>query len=104
MLRIYKEQDLLISTPTNRNILPIFEYINANDHKQKYYPDIYIISEKKIIEVKSEWWYNGHYAEKYKGRYLNNIRKMNSVKKCGYAFEFWIFDNRVIEKKLKVIK
>ena len=71
-----------------------FEYTAVNRHKCKYYPDIYIPEENKIIEVKSWWWWNGNGGEKYKSRLENNLRKRKAVLAAGYIYEVWIFERR----------
>lgn len=55
------------------------------DKKQSFYhPDIFIVSQKKIIEVKSEYWYN---------RQLElNLLKRDAILSMGLLFEFWVFD------------
>jgi len=51
---------------------------------RRYYPDIYIISENKIIEVKSKYTYESDLD--------NNIAKMNATVLNGMSFEFMILD------------
>ncbi len=53
--------------------------------KHVYFPDIYIKSENKIIEVKSEW------TMKLKRANLNE--KAEATVKAGYTFEIWIYDS-----------
>lgn len=50
LVKIYNEDDIL----TDRNDMPKIMY-NFNDKTLRYYPDIYIKSENKIIEVKSTY-------------------------------------------------
>lgn len=57
------------------------------DNESKYYfPDIYVKSINKIIEVKSTWTYTLHLQ--------TNTKKWQETTKCGYTMEFWIFDNK----------
>jgi hypothetical protein len=78
LVKIYKEDDIV----TNRREMPkIYYYIKTK--KYRYYPDIYIKSENKIIEVKS------HYT--YTKNLINNIYKSLATRKLGYDFEFWIY-------------
>ena len=65
--------------------IPIIKYI-LNNKQYNYYPDIYIKSENKIIEVKSEWT--------YKCDLIKNILKALSTRKTGYNFEFWIYTDK----------
>ena len=57
-----------------------------NNNELVYYPDIYIKSLNKIIEVKSTWTYK-MYKEK-------NIAKWNATINSGYEFEVWVFNNK----------
>ena len=56
-----------------------------------FYPDIYIPSENKIIEVKSTFTYD-KFEEK-------NEEKLTSTAAQGYNIEYWIFN-----KKGKLLK
>lgn len=71
--------------------LPTFGYINVNQHKQNYYPDMYILDENLIIEVKSEWWWNGKGDSRYVGRYENNMRKKQAVLDAGHDYRVYLF-------------
>lgn len=71
-------------------LMPKFIY-EFNNKKHRYYPDIYIPSQKRIIEVKSEYTYNKQLEQ--------NHCKREQVIKDGYTFEFWICNKKeVIEK------
>jgi len=60
---------------------------------RRYYPDIYISSENRIIEVKSFYTFE-------KDKELN-ITKGNACKNLGYNFEFRIYDkNGVLLEKI----
>lgn len=52
---------------------------------KQYFPDIMILSENKIIEVKSNYTYKLHL--------IKNIMKALATRKTGFSFEFWIYDN-----------
>lgn len=96
LLETFTENDLVISDAGHLTTCgaPVIVYINKNRSHGKYYPDIFIPSENRIIEVKSQWWYDGNGAEKYKGRLENNLRKKDAAIKAGYKFEFWVFDSK----------
>jgi len=67
---------------TDRKDVPRILYNNKS--KQKYYfPDIWIKSQNKLIEVKSTWTYTLHKE--------TNILKWRASKENGYHHEFWIF-------------
>ena len=82
LLKTYSENQLIISNKDIFEKCGSFEYIH-NDSKHRYYPDIYIPSENKIIEVKSTRTYE---VQKYK-----NLLKQNAVIDKGFLFEFWIY-------------
>jgi hypothetical protein len=84
LLKKYKREDILIGF----EIEPI-EYEFEGKFK-KYYPDVFIISENKIIEVKSSYTFE---ADKNK-----NIAKQKACKEQGYDFEFHIWDLKEIIK------
>jgi hypothetical protein len=67
----------------------------------KYYPDIYIPKENKIIEVKGRWWWDGNGIEKYKSRLVNNLKKRSAVLDTGYNYEVWLFEDR---KNYRILK
>jgi len=70
----YKEEDII----TGAENIPTFTYITKDGKTHRYYPDIYIISENKIIEVKSEWTYEKDLE----------INKLDA----GYKFKFKILE------------
>jgi hypothetical protein len=61
-----------------------------NDKSHRYYPDIYISSQNRIIEVKSPYTFN-KCLEK-------NKCKMKQCIKDGIKFEFWICDTKQVIK------
>lgn len=85
--KIYKEHDII----TNRRDMPEIVYKlqhNLENNKivfknHRYYPDIYIKSQNKIIEVKSAWTYQFNTVK--------IIHKALATRKLGYDFEFWIY-------------
>jgi len=85
LLKKYKEDDI----KTDRKDIPRITYI-VNEINKFYFPDIYIPSENKIIEVKSSWTYKCK---------LDNIQEKANATKKGFNYEIWIFDakgNRTI--------
>jgi hypothetical protein len=94
LLTIYTESDLLIHDFDSAYQLPIFAYVDTRRHHLKYYPDIYIPSENRIIEVKSRWWWDGNGDVKYASRLENNLRKRRSVIAKGYNYELWLFEDK----------
>lgn len=51
--------------------------------KKRYYPDIYIKSQNKLIEVKSTYFYDLHFEQ--------NIAKQEACLNAGFLFEFKIY-------------
>jgi len=96
LLKTHAEDNLLFDDRHSVYSLPVFSYVNANQHTMKYYPDIYILKENKIIEVKSQWWWDGNGNEKYKSRLVNNLRKKDAVLRAGYNYEVWLFKSKIV--------
>lgn len=61
-------------------------WYDFENKKRRYYTDIFITSENKCIEVKSDFTF---YKE-----YEKNIAKQNGTKALGYKCEIWIFDKK----------
>lgn len=84
----YTESDLLLK---NRPSIQYFWSANDGfgDNKwHRYHPDIIVISENKIIEVKSIWTYSGNNS---RPDWLSkNLAKQQASINAGYKFEFWI--------------
>jgi hypothetical protein len=94
LLKTYSESDLLIDDRKIKYQLPVFECIDHRRHILKYYPDIYIPKENKIIEVKSPWWWDGKGSDRYKSRLKNNLRKKDAVLAAEYQYEVWLFTDK----------
>lgn len=80
LLKDYNESEII---DCKSKIPDFFYYLDGK--KKRYYPDIYIPSENKIIEIKSWWTYN---------KEVNRDLKKQSVLDSGYKYEFWIFNSR----------
>lgn len=52
--------------------------------RRRYFPDIYIPNETRIIEVKSKYTYNAQLEQ--------NLIKQDAAIQAGYAHEFMVFD------------
>jgi len=93
LLLYYDESDIIISNKEiTENIGIIYYEKNGNTHK--YYPDIYIKSENKIIEVKSVYTYEKDLE--------TNILKMNACINAGFKFEFKIIQKSEYKKELLI--
>jgi len=84
----YEEEDIIVG----RKNIPTVEY-HIGDIKHVYFPDIYIKSENKIIEIKSEWTIN-----LAKG---NVQEKAEATVKAGYKYEIWVYNDKKV--KLRTI-
>jgi hypothetical protein len=81
LYKLYSEDDII----TDRKHVPKIEYID-NNIKRFYFPDIFIKSINKIIEVKSTWTYK-----------TNEKKCMLKGKSCidkEFNFELWIYDKK----------
>lgn len=76
----YMEDDII----TRRTQVPKIEYIGRDDKVHRYFTDIYLPKENRMIEVKSNWTYD---IDKEK---LNILTKV--CKELDYKFEIWVFD------------
>lgn len=85
LLKTYNENDIITSVKEiNKYIGPIYYY--DKNIKRRYYPDIYIKSENKIIEVKSDYTYDKDL--------LKNKSKQNRCIELGFDFDFIIVDKK----------
>ena len=82
----YKESDILIGNKDIEEKIGQIWYMKENGKKSRYLPDIYIISENKIVEVKSTWT--------YKSKKDNIFLKRQSCLNYGFNFEFMVFNGK----------
>jgi len=86
----YSGDDVLTRSEI-KSIIGVIRY--EYDKKNKiYHPDIYVKSENKIIEVKSEYWFHRDY--------LLNMKKKSTCEDIGLHFEFWIYDSKLNKRVL----
>jgi hypothetical protein len=97
----YSESDIITGNITlTETKVPTFRYTNVNRTISVYYPDIFIPKENRIIEVKSQWWYDAGGREGYESRIVNNMRKKEAAIAAGFKFEFWVFKSQTSYKVL----
>lgn len=89
LVQIYEEEDIGIG----RSNVPVIEY-HVGDVKHVYFPDFFIKSENKIIEVKSEWT--------IKLRRGNVEEKALATIAAGYKYEIWIYSDKRVKVETKV--
>lgn len=83
LLKTYSEDDIVIGVKEiNKEIGQIKYMFEEKEHT--YYPDFYIKSENKIIEVKSQWTFD-RWKEK-------NLAKQNTCLELGFDFDFKILE------------
>ncbi len=80
----YDENDIVLSNKEIEKYIGKIFY-TFKDKMHRYYPDIYIISENKIIEVKSKYTYNYHLQM--------NLAKQKTCLDKGLKFEFNILES-----------
>ena len=84
LLKYYDEDDILYTNKSIENKIGKILYQNI-DKVSRYFPDLYIISENKIVEVKSTFTYD-----------LDIVKNMSKKEECltrGIKFDFIIYDN-----------
>ena len=82
LLKTINEDDIVMETIN----VPIITYYDENNKEHKHFPDIYIKSLNKCIEVKSKWTSKMN---------INNIfLKQNAAKENGYLYEIWIYNKK----------
>lgn len=83
LLLTYNESDLIIS---NKEISKYTGPIFYNDGRnRRYFPDIYIKSENKIIEIKSVFTFYGRWHKE-------NLLKRDACIASGFDFDFMVYD------------
>lgn len=84
LLKSYNESDIIIGRGNIEKYIGKIEYSDINGNTRSYYPDIYIVSINKVIEVKSQYTFDIHK--------LNNIQKKNAILSNNIDFEFMILN------------
>ena len=84
LLKTHDESDLVVGRSKISSYIGIVKYFDPVANRMRYYyPDIYIISERKIIEVKSSRTYD-------KQKNTNELKKQAILNK-NLDFEFFIY-------------
>lgn len=81
LVQKYEEENICVG----RANIPTVEYY-INETKHVYFPDFFIKSENKIIEVKSEWT-----IKLARG---NVEEKALATVKAGYKYEIWLYNHK----------
>ena len=69
---------------------PTWYYLEDGIKKHRYFPDIWIPSQNKFIEVKSTFTLNLDKESLY--------YKSKAIKESGYQFEIWVIENKKIKQ------
>lgn len=83
LFKNYSEEDIVVNKINS--VIGKIQYV-LNTNKKIYKPDIYIKSEHKIIEVKSQFTYDLQLEK--------NKLKAQACLNLGFQFEFWIIDRK----------
>lgn len=100
LLTQYDEMEITIHDDFSAYQIQTFKY-DGIDRVRTYYPDIFIAKDNLIIEVKSQWWWDGNGSEKYVSRLSNNMSKRQSVLDEGYRYQVWLFSNKYTHRILE---
>jgi hypothetical protein len=85
---LQKENILDEDIITSRSQVPTIWYLDANDKKHRYYVDVFIPSQNRMIECKSTWTMK-------KGIEKDNIYlKQQACKDAGYFCEIWVYNSK----------
>lgn len=76
-------------------------YIDSVGKIRRYFPDFYIISVNKIIEVKSSWTFNRN--GKIQDTDNINLMKRDACLKMNFKFEFMIVEKELIKKFSSIV-
>lgn len=83
LLETYSEEDIVVERKNIKDAIgKDIIYVDKDNLKHIYFPDIYIKSKNLVIEVKSEYTYNVHKEI--------NLRKRDAVLNEGIDFKFMI--------------
>ena len=89
LVKTYKEDSSLVG----RSNIPTIDYY-INDTKHVYFPDFFIKSENKVIEIKSKWT-----IQLIRG---NVEEKALATIKAGYKYEIWVYNDKKVKVQTKV--
>lgn len=84
LLKTYSEDQIVVG---DRTKTPNIYWIDNNKQFRKYYVDIFIPSENRLIEVKGTGtFYQLEDCEK-------KLKVPTECARCGYNYEYWVFDS-----------
>lgn len=71
---------------TSRSKVPEVWWIDMNGKTHRYYIDIFIKSQNRGVEIKSNWTYESDQE--------NVLLKRKAFIEAGYKCDIWVFDNK----------
>lgn len=83
LLKIYTESQIKVDSEGD---MPKIIYTTEDGKTHRYYPDIFIPHENRVIEVKSEYTFGKG------GR--NVMEKKEATIKCGFVYEIWCYNGK----------
>jgi len=89
LVQLYEEENICVG----RSDVPSIDYY-VGEKKHVYFPDFFIPSENKIIEVKSQWT--------IQLRRGNIEEKAQATVKAGYKYEIWVYNDKKVKVETKV--
>jgi hypothetical protein len=89
LVQLYEDEDIRVG----RSDVPSVNYY-VGDKKHVYFPDFFIPSDNKIIEVKSQWT--------IQLRRGNIEEKAQATVKAGYKYEIWVYNDKKVKVEIKV--
>lgn len=89
LLKTYEENDIMVG----RGEVPMIKY-QADEKERVYFPDIYVKSINKIIEVKSEW------TIKLPSARIDE--RAVAVRASGYNYEVWIYSDKKVKTETRI--
>lgn len=69
---------------TGMTNIPLIKYYDIYNKERNHYPDIFIPSQNKFIEVKSTWTFQKP----------NVLLKQYAAKELGYKYEIWVYNKK----------
>lgn len=85
LLKTYHESEIITET----ELIPVIPYFENDGSSHVYFPDIYIPKDNLLVEVKSQYTYNG-----FIGWYNTNKLKEAASISEGYNFKFMIMSKK----------
>ena len=83
---IHKDQIDEMDIVNSKNKVPTIWYTTDDGKDHRHYVDIFIPTQNRCIEVKSEWYFN-------EGKDIIML-KQKAAKELGYKYEIWVYNKK----------